>query len=70
MYNVWAWDLYVIITITGWGALLKGVFYFLAPSSWIQGVLSSSMYKSVGFLYFWGALLTVFGLLLSYNAYF
>ena len=70
IYNVWAWNLYVVITITGWGALVKGVFYFLAPSSWIIGVLKSKMYRSEGCLYFSGALLTVFGVLLSYNAYF
>jgi len=70
IYNVWAWNLYVVITITGWGALLKGVFYFLAPSSWITSVLKSKMYSSGGWFYFWGALLTVFGVLLGYNAYF
>ena len=70
IYNVWEWNLYVIITITGWGALLKGVFYFLAPGSWIKGVLKCKCYHSEGWLYFWGLLMTVVGILLSYNAYF
>ena len=70
MYNVWAWDLYVIITITGWLALVKGVFYLLAPGSWIKGLLKCKCVRSEGWLYFWGLLMTVVGVLLSYNAYF
>ena len=70
MYNVWAWDLYVIITITGWLAILKGLFYFLAPGSWTKAVLKCPCYRSEGWLYFWGIVMTVVGVLLSYNAYF
>lgn len=69
LHNVWVWDLSLIITLTGWGALLKGVFYFLAPESWIKTVLKCPLYKSTGFMYFWGLVLLVVGALLSYNAY-
>ena len=69
MYNVWAWDLYVIITVTGWLALLKGVFYLLAPGIWIKTILKCQCYRSLGWLYFWGIVMTVIGVLLSYNAY-
>ena len=69
MHNVWEWNLFIVITLTGWGALLKSVFYFLAPSAWIKGILKSKMCQSDAFLYFWGAVLAVFGVLLSYNVY-
>lgn len=68
MYNVWAWDLMVIVTLTGWGAILESLFYFLAPASWIKGFLKGKM-ASESSLYFWGAVFTVIGVLLSYNAY-
>lgn len=68
-YNVWEWSLYVVITITGWGALLKALFYFLAPEKCIEKVLKSPIYKSEMWLYFWGSFMTIFGVLLSYNAY-
>lgn len=70
MYNVWDWSINVVITLTGWGALLKGIFYLLAPEAWIKGVLKSGMYKSDGMLYFWGAVLVVLGVLLSKVGYF
>ena len=38
-YNVWSWDWNIIITITGWGALIKGIFYLLAPGSWTKDIL-------------------------------
>ncbi|MBN2096546.1 hypothetical protein JW752_04085 [Candidatus Peregrinibacteria bacterium] len=69
MYNVWEWNLYVVITLTGWVALLKGVFYFLAPGSWIKKAMRCRLVSQEGFLYFWGALFTVLGILLTYNAY-
>ena len=27
MHNIWEWSLWVVITLTGWCAFLKGVFY-------------------------------------------
>lgn len=69
MHNVWAWNLSLVITITGWGALLKGVFYLLAPADWIKGILKCKCYKSEGWMYAWGVLLVVLGVLLTYNAY-
>ncbi len=69
MHNVWEWNLFVVITVTGWAALLKAVFYFLAPSDWIKQTLKSKIIRKDSFLYFWGAVMTVLGLLLTYNGY-
>jgi len=69
VYNVWAWDLYVVITLTGWVLIVKSVFYFLAPENWIKSAMECKCIKSDAYFYFWGALMTVLGVLLSYNAY-
>ena len=69
MYNVWEWNLYIVITLTGWLAFLKGGFYLLAPGSWIKRAMKCKLVRQEGFLYFWGVLITVLGVLLTYNAY-
>ncbi len=69
-YNVWEWNLLIIITLTGWLFLLKGVFYLLAPEYWIKKVLKHKCYQDKGWLYCWGAVMTILGILLSYSAYF
>jgi len=69
IYNVWEWNLYLIITLTGWSALIKGIFYFLAPSSWIKKVMGVKWMYSEASMYFWGAVATIVGILLSYNVY-
>ena len=68
-YNVWAWNLWVIITVTGWIMLVKGVFYFLAPGSWIKAVLKFKMNRSAGWIAFWGFVLIVVGAALTYSVY-
>lgn len=68
-YNVWAWNLWLIITITGWSGLLKGAFYFLAPEKWIKAALSMKCLRSVGWLYFWSVVYVILGAALSYQAY-
>jgi len=69
MHNVWALDLSLIITLTGWGALLKGIFYLLAPGSIIKKLLKCKCYKSEGFMLVSGVVMVVLGALLTYNAY-
>ena len=69
VYNVWAWDLYIVITLTGWCLILKSVFYFLAPENLIKATMKCKCIKSDAYFYFFGSLLTVLGVLLSYNAY-
>ncbi len=69
IHNIWEWDLYLIITINGWASLVKGVFYLLAPSAMIKGLLKCKCYQSDGFLYFTAFLMSILGVLLSYYAY-
>lgn len=67
MHNIWEWAPYVIITITGWVAFLKGAIYLLIPGevfkSLIKGVNSKTYYLSIGSLF------SIFGVWLSYLVY-
>lgn len=68
MYNVWEFNVWLLVTLTGWGLLLKGVFFFLLP-----GDTTTSMMKSVktpGMFYLAGLVATVIGAVLSYQVYF
>ena len=67
MYNVWEWNVWLIVTLSGWGMFLKGVFYILAPGSLIKGVLNLG--KKLPILYFGGLAAVVLGGVLGYYAY-
>lgn len=67
MYNVWTWNVWLIVTVSGWMMVLKGVFYFLAPEEWIKAVLQ--MKTSVNWLYFWSLAMIVAGAALGYYVY-
>lgn len=41
VHNIWEWSVNVIITVIGWGAFLKGLFYFLAPGTWIKSSIKT-----------------------------
>ncbi|OGJ52243.1 hypothetical protein A2335_01170 [Candidatus Peregrinibacteria bacterium RIFOXYB2_FULL_32_7] len=68
IYNVWVWNVWLIITIIGWIALFKGVFYFLAPGSWIRPLLKTC--NKEGFIYFGAVFALVLGVVLGYYSYF
>lgn len=68
MYNVWAWNVYLLVTLTGWLLVVKSVFYFLLPGSVIKS--SMGLGKNKGLLYITGLVSLVVGLVLSYYTYF
>ena len=68
LYNVWEWNIWLLVTLTGWGMLGKAVFYFLAPESLIKPWLG--MAKPAGALYFGGLVSLIIGVALSYYTYF
>lgn len=68
MYNVWEWNVWLLVTLTGWCMVVKGVFYMLAPGSWIKSLLS--MKKTAWVLYLAGLVLVAMGVALSYYVYF
>lgn len=67
MYNVWAWNVWLLVTITGWCLFVKGLFYFLMPGSVIKKVME--MKSNLGFLHVGGAAALLIGLALSYYTY-
>jgi hypothetical protein len=69
-YNIWDWNVFVIITVTGWAILFKAAFYFLAPGKWITALLRWRALAHLSYYYFAGAVLTAMGGALAYYGYF
>lgn len=67
-YNVWEFNVWILVTLLGWIMLVKGVVYFLLPGSVLKGSLGLG--KNLGLLYFGGLFWTVVGAALGYYAYF
>jgi hypothetical protein len=68
MYNVWEWDTYLLVTLTGWALFVKSVFFLLMPGSLIKKVLAIK--KSTPMLVLGGLLGVVIGGVLTYYSYF
>lgn len=66
-YNVWAWNVWLLVTISGWAMFLKGAFYFLAPSSLIKPIMKLG--QNLGLLYFGGLVALLFGAVLGYYTF-
>jgi hypothetical protein len=67
MHNIWELSICLVITLFGWIAFLKGVFYFLAPGSWIKGMLK--VCANTGLIYVGGFVIAVLGAWMSYVVY-
>ncbi len=67
LHPVWEWSPYVVITLAGWGAFLKGAIYFLLPGdhfkAMVKAVNCKCYYQTTGVIV--GAL----GAWLSYLVY-
>lgn len=68
MYNVWEWNVWLIVTVTGWALLVKSVFYFLMPGSVIKQLLSWK--GNMSMMYICGVVALVAGAALTYYSYF
>ena len=68
MYNVWEWNVWLIVTVTGWCLFVKGVAYFLLPGGVLKKLLG--MKNSEGWFYFGALAALVIGVALSYYSYF
>jgi len=66
-HNIWELNLWVIITLTGWGAFLKGIFFFMAPESWIKTPLK--WWSNTNLIRGDGLIITTLGATLSYYVY-
>ena len=66
MYNVWELNVWILITITGWGMLLKGAMFFLLPGHALKKWME--MGKCPTLMYLAGILSLVMGGVLGYYA--
>ncbi len=67
LYNVWAWNVWLIVTVTGWALFLKPVFYLLVPGDWTKKCIHHC--ANANWMYFWSLVMIVIGAALSYYAY-
>ena len=68
IYNVWAWNLGLIVTLTGWGLLIKSAAFFLLPGSAVKKLLHM---KNQPWVFYLGGLVgLVVGGALTYYSYY
>jgi len=67
MYNVWTWDIWLLVTLTGWIMFIKSAVYFLAPGFIIKWALS--LKKLLPLISIGAVILVLWGLALTYYAY-
>jgi hypothetical protein len=68
MYNVWEWNVWLLVTLAGWGMLLKGALFILLPGSFFKGMMKAF---NKGWVFHLGGLVAlVAGGALSYYVYF
>ncbi len=67
MYNVWEWNIWLIVTVSGWGMLVKGALYMLLPGTVLKDLMSCK--KHIGLMYLGGLVALVAGLGLGYYTF-
>lgn len=67
LYNVWTLNIWLIITLMGWGMVLESMYYLLGPSDLIVATLKLAESKKA--LYLCGILAILLGGILSYYSY-
>lgn len=67
MYNSWEWNVWLLVTLTGWALAIKSVAYFLLPGGVIKKLLHFKKYTSLIMLD--GVLSLIIGLVMVYNAF-
>lgn len=54
LYNVWEWNIYLLVTLSGWAAFLKGAAYFLLPGDSLKSIIKAfnkeGLYQGAGFV--------------------
>ena len=68
LYNVWEWNVWLLITLTGWAMLVKGAAYFLLPGSVLKSIMNWAI-KNKGLIVVDGLFALAIGICLSYQAY-
>ncbi|MBI4994684.1 hypothetical protein HZC21_03505 [Candidatus Peregrinibacteria bacterium] len=66
-YNVWEWNVWLLVTLTGWWLAVESVFYFIIPGNPIKVVLGWA--KQMWVVYLMGVVSVVVGAVLTYYSY-
>lgn len=66
-YNVWEWNVWLLVTLSGWAMFVKGALYFLAPGSFIK--MAFSLGKNTTLLYLGGVIALLLGGFLGYYTF-
>lgn len=66
-YNVWEWNIWLIVTITGWLLFVKALIYFLLPGVVLKPLIGLG--KNLGLVYLGGIVCVVVGAVLTYYVY-
>ncbi|MFC1655737.1 hypothetical protein ACFL3C_02610 [Patescibacteria group bacterium] len=67
VHNVWEWQWYVLITIVGWGGLVKAFLLLIFPKQTVK--MFGGMVKSKMLLMFGGLVAVVIGVILGYFSF-
>jgi hypothetical protein len=67
MYSSWEWNIWLLVTLSGWIMIVKSVTYFLIPGAVIKWALS--LKKITPLLALGSLVLILWGGILSYYAY-
>lgn len=67
MYNVWEWNAWLLVTLSGWGMLLEGGLYLLLHKSWADGWLG--VWRKDWLMYVVALIFVIVGTTLGYYAY-
>ena len=66
-YNVWETNVYLIVTIVGWGMILESVMYMLLPGDTLKNMMKK--FSTPGAMSFLGLVMLVAGGALCYHVY-
>lgn len=66
-YNVWEWNKWLLVTLTGWWLAVESVFYFIVPGNPIKAVLGWA--KQMWVVYLMGVVGVLVGAVLTYYSY-
>ena len=67
LYNVWAWNIWLVITLVGWGMLIKSALFLLAPGSWTKAIIK--VFNAPSWYYLAGVVHTLLGGYITYLVY-
>jgi len=68
LHGEWTADWEVLITIIGWGALIKGIMYLMVPNLMLN--LTEKLFSKRSYMRFWTVIIIALGLVFGYMGFF